>query len=49
VSARIGAHESDGVEIVSHHRVIAKNGAMRGYRWGVDRKTRLLDLERNAS
>jgi AraC family transcriptional regulator of adaptative response/methylated-DNA-[protein]-cysteine methyltransferase len=31
------------------HRVIAKNGDMRGYRWGIDRKSRLLDIEHNAS
>jgi O6-methylguanine-DNA--protein-cysteine methyltransferase len=29
--------------------VIAKNGDVRGYRWGIERKIRLLDIERSAS
>jgi AraC family transcriptional regulator of adaptative response/methylated-DNA-[protein]-cysteine methyltransferase len=35
--------------LIPCHRVIAKSGDARGYRWGIERKSRLLELERNAS
>jgi O-6-methylguanine DNA methyltransferase len=34
--------------IIPCHRVVARDGSLRGYRWGLDRKERLLRLE-NAS
>ncbi|THB76810.1 MAG: bifunctional DNA-binding transcriptional regulator/O6-methylguanine-DNA methyltransferase Ada [Desulfobulbaceae bacterium] len=33
--------------LVPCHRVVAKNGAIGGYRWGKDRKKQLLDSERD--
>ena len=35
--------------LIPCHRVIASNGDLRGYRWSLDRKARLLDIERSAS
>jgi AraC family transcriptional regulator of adaptative response/methylated-DNA-[protein]-cysteine methyltransferase len=35
--------------LIPCHRVIAKNGDVRGDRWGIERKIRLLDIERSAS
>jgi AraC family transcriptional regulator of adaptative response/methylated-DNA-[protein]-cysteine methyltransferase len=35
--------------LIPCHRVIAKNGDLRGYRWGIDRKRRLIAGERSAS
>lgn len=32
--------------VVPCHRVIGKNGALTGYRWGTERKEKLLELER---
>jgi AraC family transcriptional regulator, regulatory protein of adaptative response / methylated-DNA-[protein]-cysteine methyltransferase len=34
--------------LIPCHRVIAKSGDARGYRWGIDRKRRLLELERTS-
>ncbi|WP_275951536.1 methylated-DNA--[protein]-cysteine S-methyltransferase [Granulicella sp. dw_53] len=44
VGAAIGANPV--AVIVPCHRVIGKDGTLTGYRWGVDRKRKLLDAER---
>jgi len=35
--------------VIPCHRVVGKNGELRGYRWGTKRKQILLDLEQGAS
>ena len=30
------------------HRVVRKNGDLGGYRWGMERKTKLLEMEKNS-
>lgn len=35
--------------LIPCHRVIAKNGDLTGYRWGIERKHRILELERAVS
>lgn len=47
VGAAIGANPN--LITVPCHRVIGKNGALTGYRGGLDMKTTLLELERNIS
>lgn len=44
VGAAIGANPA--MIVVPCHRVIGKNGALTGYRGGLEMKTRLLELER---
>ena len=35
--------------VIPCHRVVGKDGSLRGYRWGLDRKQKLLALERSAA
>jgi AraC family transcriptional regulator, regulatory protein of adaptative response / methylated-DNA-[protein]-cysteine methyltransferase len=35
--------------VVPCHRVIAANGDLSGYRWGIDRKRKLLEIEASAA
>ncbi|WP_373232224.1 methylated-DNA--[protein]-cysteine S-methyltransferase [Cohnella sp.] len=47
VGAAIGANPI--LITIPCHRVIGKNGALTGYRGGIDMKTKLLQLERNGA
>jgi AraC family transcriptional regulator of adaptative response/methylated-DNA-[protein]-cysteine methyltransferase len=44
VGAAVGANPV--AVVVPCHRVIGKDGTLTGYRWGVERKRKLLDAER---
>jgi AraC family transcriptional regulator of adaptative response/methylated-DNA-[protein]-cysteine methyltransferase len=46
--ARACASNRIGVEIPCH-RVVRENGEMGGYRWGVNRKKKLLAMEKSSS
>ena len=45
VGAAIGANPV--AVVVPCHRVVGKDGSLTGYRWGVERKRRLLDAEKS--
>jgi AraC family transcriptional regulator of adaptative response/methylated-DNA-[protein]-cysteine methyltransferase len=46
--ARACASNRIAVEIPCH-RVVRENGEMGGYRWGIDRKRKLLEMEKSQS